>query len=118
MSEPTFHPSSQSETPPYRAPGTNSTGSKLEIRVSTVLVAIAALSMALAAVLSWLESRLSHLPLDLPVLFLAWGVFPVCSLAGAVSALVFALWRRRWQFLIEFILAAAFLAYISTWEFL
>ena len=107
MLEPTVHPSGRSETPPCRAPRAKSIRPKIEIRVSTVLGAIAALSLALAAVFSWLESRFPQLRLDLPMLFLAWGAFPVCSLAGAVSALVLTLWRRRWQFVIEFILAAA-----------
>ena len=89
---------------------------RLEVRLSTILVAAAALSLPVGLLLARADDHLSRSRLDFPIGLLLFVVFPVCSLVGGVSALVFALRKRRLQFVLELVLAIAFLAYFATWE--
>jgi hypothetical protein len=99
------------------APPTLSQRRRLEVRVSTVLVALAALSLCLMFLLKWLDDLHPGSSLDGPLFVLMFGIFPLCSVLGAFSAFNFTLWKRRRQFVLELIVALAFLAFISTWEF-
>jgi len=89
---------------------------RFEVRVSTIFIAVAALSLPLGFLLARLDDRFPQSGLEVPVSILIFLLFPLSAFVGAVSALVFALWKRRWQFVLELILGIAFLAYISTWE--
>ena len=89
---------------------------RFEVRVSTIFIAVAALSLPLGILLARLDERLPQSRLEVPVSILIFLLFPLSSIVGAVLALVFALWKRRWQFVLELILGIGFLAYFSTWE--
>jgi hypothetical protein len=89
---------------------------RLEVRLSTVLVAAATLSLASGLLLARADERLAQSRLDFPVGLLLFVLFPVCSIVGGASALVFVIRKRRLQFVLELVLAIAFVAYFATWE--
>lgn len=72
-----------------------------QIRVSTVLLAIAALSLPVAALFRSLQNSFQRPYFEATFVFIDYLIFPVCSVIGIVAALVFLISQRTWQFAIE-----------------
>jgi hypothetical protein len=85
-----------------------------EVKVSTIFIGVAALSFLLGLLLLWLGRGLPRSsPLFLPGALLISFLFPLSSLVGTLLALIFTLWKRRWQFVLELALGIVFLALTS-----
>jgi len=82
-----------------------------DVKISTIFIGVAALSFLLGLLLLWLARGLPlSSPLVLPGALLISFLFPLSSLVGTLLALIFTLWKRRWQFVLELVLGIAFLA--------
>jgi hypothetical protein len=85
----------------------------LTVRVSTVFVGLAGVSLVAAVLLSRLPEPSARGDFDTIAAVLYFTVFPVTSLAGAVAAAVFLVKRRFWQFAVELVISVAFLVLLG-----
>jgi hypothetical protein len=99
-----------------QGPNTPRVTPRFKLRLSTVLVGAAAFSLALGFLLARVDDHLPQSRLDFPVGLLLFVLFPLSSIIGGASALVFAIRKRRLQFVLELVVAIAFIAFFATWE--
>jgi len=88
----------------------------MEFRISTLCLGVAAVALLAAYGVDALGHRLSISTADTVVAILVWVVFPCTAVIGGVAAVIFLVWKRRWQFLIEAGVATVFIAYLLRWE--
>jgi hypothetical protein len=99
-----------------RPPMTTGMRHRLEFRISTLFLGVAAVALIAAFAIDELGSRLP-IPRSEPLIgILLWVIFPCTAAIGAVAAAVFLIWKRRWQFVFEVVVGAAFIAYLLRWE--
>jgi hypothetical protein len=85
-------------------------------RVSTAFVSLAVASLAAGVMLGSLAEPLDSTKIDLPSVITLFAVFPLMTLCASVSSLIYLVWQRRVQHLVELAISLGLLGWLFTWE--
>ncbi len=89
---------------------------RFDVRISTVLLAVALGCLLLFFPIHWFNERHFDSRTDTFLVLLLFGVFPITSFGGTAAAFVLLLKQRRWQYLAELLLGIALLVLLISFE--
>ena len=102
--------------PPPSPPASPRRAPRFEVRISTVLLAVAIGCLLLFLPIHWFNERHFDSRSDTFLVLLLFGVFPITSFGGTVAAFVLLLKQRRWQHLAELLIGIALLVLLTSFE--
>jgi len=89
---------------------------QFDVRISTLLLAVALGCLLLFFPIHWFNERHFDSRSDTFLVLLLFGVFPIMSFGGTAAAFVLLLKQRRWQYLVELLLGIALLVLLTSIE--
>jgi hypothetical protein len=85
-------------------------------RASTAFLSLAIASLAVGVLLVQIIERFGISRLESLPLIALLAAFPLMTLCGFVSSVIYLVWQRRVQHLVELLVSVGLLAWLSTWE--
>ena len=103
-------------TLPPPPPASPRPAARFDVRISTVLLAVALGCLLLFFPLHWFNERHFDSRSDTFLVLLLFGILPITSFGGAAAAFVLLLKQRRWQYLAELLIGIALLVLLTSFE--